>query len=337
MACIGGLAGIVAVPAMASTHSLEREGTSDAAAADRVAVLPVQDRSTLPDPIRVQLRDTIERGLRRADVEIMSDVLVDGEIGADSCDGARCASKLAETLDVAWILRSTRVDAVYEIRLQAIDDEGRTLAAADERCEICGHDEVTALVGDRSAALAAKVRLLRRTAPRLVLRSRPSGARVFIDERLVGHTPLEHEVEVGEHEVRLELPGHAIERRRVTAVAGTQDTLDVALHEPERERRHGTWQGLGGAALGTGALVLGAGIGLVVIDEREYERRCNPDPLGHCSHRYDTREGGIALIVSGGALMAAGVVALVVGRRARRTGSPRAGHWRMGRGLVFAF
>jgi hypothetical protein len=76
---------------------------------------------------------------------------------------------------------------------------------------------------------------------------------------------------------------------------------------------------------------------LVVIDEREYERRCNPDPLGNCSHRYDTRAGGIAMMVSGGVLLATGVVALVVGRRAKRTGSSRAGQWRTGRGLVLAF
>jgi hypothetical protein len=340
VACFGGLSAILAVPAIASAHGLEVARTNDHVSTHRVAVLPVQGRSTLPDSLRTQLRGTIERGLQRANVEIVSDVLVDGEPGAERCDDARCAGALAEALGATWIVRSTitRADAVYEVRLAAIDGDGRTLASADERCEICGHDEMAELVVDRSAALAAKVWLLQRHAPQLALRSRPSGAEVWIDDRLVGHTPLAREVEVGEHEVRLELPGYATERRHVTAVAGTQETLElVLLGDPRASRRSAVWRGLGGAALGTGAALLGAGIGLAVIDEREYEHRCNPDPLGHCSQRYDTLGGGIAAMVGGGVLLATGVAALVVARRSKRTGSARAGRWRLDRGLAFAF
>jgi hypothetical protein len=329
-ACVGGPLGLVVLPARA-------DGAPSRA---RVVVLPVQARSTLPDSTRVQLRGTIERGLQRADVEIVSDALVDGEPGADSCFDARCASRLAEALDAEWILRSTitRVDAVYEVQLDALDGRGRTLASASERCEICGHDEVSELVVDRSAALAAKVRLLERQSPRLVVRSRPSRAAVWIDDQLVGHTPLEHEVEAGEHEVRLELRGYTTERRSVTALAGTEDALELVLHDdPEAERRRRTWRGVGGAALGLGTGMLGAGVGLAIIDEQPYERRCNPDPLGHCRQRYDTLGGGIALMVSGGALVATGVVALVVSARGKRAGARQAGRWRVGRGLAIAF
>lgn len=338
---MGGLLGLVVVPAQtASARARGGAQPEGAASGSRVAVLPVQARSTLPDPVREQLRATIERGLQRADVVIVSDALVDGEPGAESCIDARCASRLVQALDVEWILRSsiTRVDAVYEVQLDALDGRGRMLASASERCEICGHDEVTELVVDRSAALAAKVRLLQRQPPRLLLRSRPSGAAVWIDDRLVGHTPLEHEVEAGEHELRLVLPGYTTERRRVTAMAGTEDALELVLHDdPKAERRRRAWRGVGGAALGLGTSMLGAGLGLAIIDEREYERRCNPDSLGHCSHRYDTLGGGIALLVSGGVLVTTGVVALVVGVRGKRASSRHAGRWRVGRGLAIAF
>ena len=241
--------------------------SSGVSGGSRVAVLPVQTRSTLPDPTRAHLRATIERGLQRADVVVVSDALVDGEPGAATCVDARCAARLAEALDAEWILRSTitRVDAVYEVRLDALDGRGHTLASASERCEICGQDEVTELVVDRSAALAAKVRLLQRQSPRLTLRSRPSGAAVWIDGRLVGHTPLAREVDAGEHEVRVELPGYATERRSVTAVAGTEDALEVVLHDdPEAARRRRTWRGVGGAALGLGGSMLGVGMGLAI-------------------------------------------------------------------------
>lgn len=337
-ACLGGLTGF-AVVSSAEARVLERSEAGGLATRARVAVLPVATRSTLPESARTQLRQTIAEGLERADAELVSAGAVDGEPGADACEDARCAATIARGLDAAWIVRATitRVDAVYEVRLVAIDDQGRTLASVDERCEICGHDEVTELVEDRSAALAAKVRLLERGAPRLVLRSEPSGAEVWIDGRLAGRTPLEQEVTAGAHELRMELRGYATERRQVTAVAGTQETLELALREQRGPRRSGLWRGLGGAAVGLGTGMIGAGVGLAVIDEREYEARCNPDPLGNCSHRYDTLEGGIALMVSGGVLAAGGVVALVVAHRERRAGGRHARRWRIDRGLALSF
>jgi hypothetical protein len=340
-AIVGGLFVSVAMPAsQASAHVLGGARASDGSPASRVAVLPVQSRSTLPEPMRAQLRATIERGLQRAEVELVSDALVDGELGGDVCDGGDCAVALAEAVGAAWIMRSTvtRTDSVYEVELAAIDTRGHTVATAAERCEICGHDEVTELVVDRSAALAAKMRLLQRKAPRLALSSRPSGAAVWIDDQLVGYTPLEHEVAVGEHELRVELPGHVTQRRHVMAISGTEEALGFTLQDdPEALRRRRAWLGVGAASLGTAAALLGAGVGLAVIDEREYEPRCNPDPLGQCSHRYDTLDGGIALMVGGGVLLTTGVVALVMSRRAKRTGSARAGRWRVDRGLALAF
>jgi hypothetical protein len=304
----------------------------------RVAVLPVQSRSTLPDSTRAELRGTIEQGLQRADVELVSDELVDGQIHGGSCKSAKCAVAVLEAVAAAWILRPTItvVDSVYEVRLEAIDGRGQPIASASERCEICGYGEVTELVADRSAALEAKVRLLRRQAPRLVLSSRPSGAEVWIDEQLVGHTPLEHEIRVGDHEVRVALPGYVSERRRITAMAGTQDSLSFTMLG-EKPQRRPPWLGLGVASLATGTAMLGAGIALTMIDEREFQRPCNPDPLGHCSQRYDTLTGGIALAVGGGVLLATGVAFLIVDRRSRRKGSPSAARWRTGRGLAFAF
>lgn len=338
-AIVGGLFTVMAAP-QASARAFEAARASHATPASRVAVLPVQSRSTLPASLQTQLRATIERGLERAEVEIVSDTLVDGELGGESCDGAQCVTTLARVVAATWIMRSTitKVDAVYEVQLAAVDARGRIIATASERCEICGHDEVAELVVDRSAALAAKVKLLQRQPPRLALRSRPSGAEVWVDDRLVGHTPLEHEVAAGEHEVRVELRGHVTERRRVTAVAGTQEILGFTLQgDPEASRRSRAWLGLGVASLGMGTAMLGTGIGLAVIDEREYERRCNPDPLGQCSHRYDTQSGGIALMVGGGVLLSTAVVALVASRRAERRGSLRASRWRVGRGLALVF
>jgi hypothetical protein len=338
LACSGGLVGL-AVVSSSEARALEGAESGGHATRARVAVLPVETRETLPESARTQLRQTITEGLERADAELVGADEVDREPGADACKDSRCAARIATGLEAGWIVRSTvtRVDAVYEVRLEAIDDRGRTLASVNERCEICGHDEVTELVVDRSAALAAKVRMLERRAPRLVLRSSPSGAKVWIDGTLVGRTPFEHEVTAGEHELRMELRGYATERRQVTAVAGTQETLELALLEERGPRRSRLWRGLGGAAVGLSTGMIGAGVGLALIDEREYQARCNPDPLGNCSHRYDTLEGGIALMVSGGVLLAGGVVALIVAHREPRAGGRHARRWRIDRGLALSF
>lgn len=315
--------------------------STDGSDADRVAVLPVQSRTPLPSSTRARLRDAVERGLRRADVALVADERVDVRLGDAACVDAGCAAAVAAGVDAAWVVRPTVevADTVYEIRLAALDRSGRPFAWAEERCEICGHGEVVDLVVDRSAALGGKVRLLQRRAPRLTVRSRPSGAEVWIDDRLAGHTPLEQELPAGEHRVRVVLPGYASEHRRITATAGTQDTLTVTMLSDPTEpspRRRSPWWGLGGGALGAGTVMLGAGVGLVMLDEREVRRGCVPDPDGDCPQRWNTLPGGVALALGGGVLLTTGV-ALLVAARQGADGSRAARRVRIGRGVVLAF
>lgn len=308
--------------------------------AGRVAVLPVDSRSTLPSSTRAHLRSSIQHGLARARVEIVSNSAVDARLGKSVCRTTTCARNVAAAVSSAWVLRSTVIveDSVYVVQLDALDERGELITSADARCEICGYRAVSELIEDRSAALADKVELLRRKSPRLLVRSRPEGAEVWVDDRLVGHTPLRRNVDVGEHEIRVELRGHLAEQRQIRSVPGTSDTIDVTLvadHSDPPPRF--PWLGVGAAALGTGPALIGAGVSLVVIDGREYERRCNPDVLGNCSHRYDTLPGGVALLVTGGVLLATGVALVVVGREARRSGrrDRRIGRGELGLALHF--
>lgn len=319
------------------------EQPARATPAEQVAVLPVDGRSTLPARIQVQLRSRIEQGLTRARVGLVDDAQVDEHLRGDACVDAQCTRALAQSLSVSWVLRSTITveDSVYVIQLDALGDDGEPLASATARCEICGYHEVTELVIDRSAALAAKVRMLEREPPRLWVRSSPGGAEVWIDGVAVGRTPLELELEDGEHELRLVRDGYATERRRLRALAGTTETVAVDLFpvEPEPQVQPRRWPalGLGIAALATGALVAGTGVALVAIDEREYQRRCNPDPLGNCAQLYDTLGGGVALVATGVVLLAAGVTLVVLDRR--RGAAPRRLGRRLqrGHGLALAF
>jgi len=69
----------------------------------------------------------------------------------------------------------------------------------------------------------------------LRVESRPSGAAVLIDGRVVGTTPLQiSDLEPGQHQVRLELPGHRPWATSTTIVAGQSVRVAASLEEIER-------------------------------------------------------------------------------------------------------
>jgi len=66
----------------------------------------------------------------------------------------------------------------------------------------------------------------------LRVESRPSGAAVIIDGRVVGTTPLQiSDVEPGAHQIRLELPGHRPWSTTTTIVAGQSVRVAASLEE----------------------------------------------------------------------------------------------------------
>jgi len=70
------------------------------------------------------------------------------------------------------------------------------------------------------------------TTGRLLLESRPSGAAVLIDGRVVGTTPLVlSDVEPGPRQVRIELPGHRPWTTTATVVAGQRVRVAASLEE----------------------------------------------------------------------------------------------------------
>lgn len=63
----------------------------------------------------------------------------------------------------------------------------------------------------------------------LVVESNPVGARLFVDERYAGDTPLDVELLDGEHQLRLSLLGYEDVRRAFSAVSGQRDRWSVEL------------------------------------------------------------------------------------------------------------
>jgi hypothetical protein len=60
--------------------------------------------------------------------------------------------------------------------------------------------------------------------------TRPAGAQVFLDGRLVGTSPMVlNEVSVGEHAIRFELPNHRPWTASIRVVAGEANRVAASL------------------------------------------------------------------------------------------------------------
>jgi hypothetical protein len=64
----------------------------------------------------------------------------------------------------------------------------------------------------------------------LIVDSRPAGAKVYVDGRLVGTTPLQsHSISAGEHAIRLEHDGYRRWTSAVRIVSNEQNRVTASL------------------------------------------------------------------------------------------------------------
>lgn len=171
---------------------------------------------------------------------------------------------------------------------------GTRLAMRDRFCEPCS----TAKLEESAGLLVGE--LLRETEARttktwLLIRTVPSGAEVELDGALIGRTELKHAILAGPHRIVMQLRGHEIATREVTAVAGETATVDVTLKPLARtpaspspdesptgsDGRSSLLRWAPWAVVGAGAAVTAVGVTLLVRDEDSrnadgslrYERR----------------------------------------------------------------
>lgn len=296
------------------------------AAEDRVLVLPIQLEGELTEDERSRLESALREGFGRAALAAIEDARVEPHLPRTGyCSDDRCVRKLMQELGATVAVR-TRVsvhDRVYTFELQVLSgSELSSRARAHDTCEICGLEEVAELLSDQAAVVGEKAQEVA-SQPRLRVESKPAGARVVLDDALVGTTPLELEVSPGPHTVRLEREGFLGQDRRFDAQAGVEEHVDVHLqavpNEPNRERKRKIMLGAGGAAIGLGLGLVATGVPLVVLDGRQNTRKCTGDDIdvnGTCRWTYRTMAGGITGLAVGAAFTVAGAVLVGLGARA---------------------
>lgn len=206
-----------------------------------------------------------------------------------------CARKIVETQAKTATVVFARVEVADNPQTSMRDvtitaywfERGSDPVAEKRSCDKCTD---TALHETGDALMSALAGSSRKTVGQIKLTSRPAGARVTVDGRPSGVTPLELVLAPGEHAVVISAAGHPDTTRTVAIVQGTNLPLDIALGAS------GSRSKLPLAITGGGAALLVTGVILYATSETD---------TGEKFEYRDTKPLGVGLVVSG--LAAAGV------------------------------
>jgi len=187
---------------------------------------------------------------------------------------------------------------------------GEVVAIEQRFCERCRDDllreDIKTLVD--SLIKSAKATLLPAT---LVVRSTPSGARVTVDDEVVGTTELDVGIYAGTHTLRVEKDGYEPEVRTISVGDGERVEQEFELtakghvdipKPPPHHSKLAPWVVTGGGA----ALVVTGGILAFVVDEDR-----GGGDSGRDRRYLDTAPLGVGTMVAGAAVAAVGVVWLL--------------------------
>lgn len=251
----------------------------------------------------------------------------------ETCPSTACATELATRLDSEFVVLTTVefADKNYTMRLRAMDAKGVVIAESVEDCELCGVAEATELLRDEATLIGKKLDAISHAMPVLSFVSTPIGAEVYVDGANLGRTPLDREIEPGEHRIELRAPNHQSLERTIVAVRGVNESFQFQLRPvgPDLDhllQRKRTLRILGATGLGIGVLATATGATFLGIDGQPYKAKCdgdNVDSDGDCRQRFDTLILGASLTAAGVALLGVGTGLLVASFRRRPENTAR--------------
>ena len=188
-------------------------------------------------------------------------------------------------------------EKTFAITLELISGRtGVVVGTNRERCEICGAEEVGEKMSLAAATLRTRLESLAQAPARFVIRTNPHGARVKLDGKLVGQTPVDTNLTAGQHDVVIEHEGYTPLERTITATSGVDETLDLDLVRVPTSFPFGA---AGWAAIGAGVALAGGGLYFLSKDGDEVsctEPSGEGQRRGDCPQIYDTKLLGASLL-----------------------------------------
>jgi len=304
-------------------------------------------RVDLPEAERAQVRALVESAVKKAGLDVVPDLevqhmqtLTPEPFNCFIED--RCRVEVGRRLQADYLLTGTigKEDDAYVVQLDVFDVQ---LAAVKREPAACAHCSAQAF-GKRLAALVENGVRSARQLPRgtLVVRTRPPGAEVKIDQRPVGTSNLELVVSPGMHTVELGGPGRspismpievkAKERREVELKMNVDQGPTTTTPPPSPPEhapptikpnpeplpppvvsRRSRWraQRIAGVTL----MAAGGALALISIAPFVLDGDCSSE--GHCLLQQHTKGAGIGLVVSGAAVAVVGLVVVLTTPRDR--------------------
>lgn len=226
-------------------------------------------------------------------------------------NGGDCHEPLLPQGQATYAL-SLHVDAAapdaYQLRATLLDIRTRAISnQAEARCAPCGDAQLLPQIAElTSQVLNATSKLPRGS---LAVTSVPAGAKVLIDGRFMGQTPLQQETFAGTHTVAVQQSGYTPYEQTVQVDQETTVQAPLQLL-PRREPARPLWRIVSGSvALAGGVLLIGFGASAIAIDGRCEDPAQNPET---CSPFFSTRTVGAGLIGAGVAVTLAGTLLLAI-------------------------
>ena len=289
----------------------------------RIGVAAIAVDGELVDTRRDEASARLLAALRRS-----APTLVDLAETTASCTGDPCRIAAARSADVQWLLIGTlRIEpgerdytVDFVIKDVARSDE---IATASGKCELCGFEDALGLLEAKASAVLASLERVRSTAgAEITIRTTPPGVTLIVDGTQLGVTPLTTRMTAGRHHVVAEKAGYLQQVLDIEAIDGVDKELELQLlAAPVAPDRRANAMITGGAIVGVlGLAVLGTGAAFLAIDGKPYRDDCQADVDGDCRFLYGTLRPGIAMVVSGALVTAAGAVLIGTGVARRRRG-----------------
>ena len=271
-----------------------------AAHADSVGVVVTGD-ATIQPQLAAQLEDWLRQ---RGNVLVPSPLPSDAITSLLDCfvvEDLACARKVVERKSKTPHMVFAKVDladattGMRDVTITAYwFDPDADPVAVRRACASCTDAKVLALTDELMSSLAGKGRS---EVGQITLTTTPAGARVMIDGKSVGVTPLTHSLPPGPHELTISSVGHADATRSVTIARGETAAVEVKLTRASQPR--GKFPIV---ALGLGGAMMLTGIVLYASSEKD---------TGEKPEYRDTRALGLTLGVVGLAAVGVGAYMLL--------------------------